>query len=39
VGILVALGGGAWYARIEVAEKRRKELESGALKLDEKETV
>ena len=41
VGILVALVGGMWYARIEVAERtRKKELEElGSLKLDEKEIV
>jgi hypothetical protein len=41
VGILVALVGGMWYARIEVAEKtKKKELEElGSLRLDEKEIV
>ena len=39
LGILVALVGGAWYARIEFGIKTRKRLESLPVKMSEKEVV
>lgn len=39
LGIMVALAGGAWYAKVELSIKTRRRLESLGLKLNEKEVV